>query len=229
MTSGVRLVVLGRQGAGKGTQCLKLSRHYVVPHISTGDMLRSAVRAETELGLRAKEIMSAGDLVPDDVMIGIVDERLEHDDTTHRGYILDGFPRTVAQAEALADITAARPLDLVIDLDVPEKVVLERLASRRVCVDCQANYSVDRPPRYGWRCDNCGGEVIQREDDTPEAIKHRLAAYEQSTAPLIAWYKDRDLLAIVDGQGDQDDVTGRIIEAIEARRSDSSATTPAAT
>jgi adenylate kinase len=219
VTSGVRLVVLGRQGAGKGTQCVRLSRHYVVPHISTGDMLRAAVRAETELGLKAKAIMAAGDLVPDDVMIGIVDERLEHDDTTHRGYILDGFPRTVHQAEALAEITAERPLDLVLDLDVPEKVVLERLASRRVCVDCQANYSVDKPPRYGWRCDNCGGEVVQREDDTPEAIQHRLTAYNKQTTPLIAWYKDRDLLEVVDGHGDPDDVTARIIAAIESRRS----------
>jgi adenylate kinase len=198
---------------------VRLSRHYVVPHISTGDMLRAAVRAETELGLKAKAIMSAGDLVPDDVMIGIVDERLEHDDTTHRGYILDGFPRTVHQAEALATITAERPLDLVIDLDVPEEIVLARLASRRVCVDCQANYSVDVPPRYGWRCDNCGGEVIQREDDTPEAIQHRLDAYTKQTAPLIDWYKDRDLLEVVDGQGEQDDVTARIIAAIESRRS----------
>ena len=219
MTSGVRLVVLGRQGAGKGTQCVKLSRHYVVPHISTGDMLRSAVRAETELGLRAKAIMSAGDLVPDDVMIGIVDERLEHDDTTHRGYILDGFPRTVAQAEALAEITAARPLDLVVDLDVPEDIVLERLASRRVCIDCQANYSVDKPPRYGWRCDNCGGEVVQRQDDTPTAIQHRLDEYEHKTAPLIEWYSDRDLLAVVDGEGQLDEVTKRVVAAIDIRRS----------
>src|SRR5688572_22569222 len=181
-------------------------------------MLRAAVRAETELGLRAKEIISAGDLVPDDVMIGIVDERLEHDDTTHRGYILDGFPRTVHQADALADITAERPLDLVVDLDVPEEIVLARLASRRVCVDCQANYSVDAPPKYGWRCDNCGGEVVQREDDTPDAIRHRLDAYNQSTEPLISWYKDRDLLEVVDGQGALDDVTARIAQAIEARR-----------
>ena len=228
MTAGVRLVMLGRQGAGKGTQCTRLSRHYVVPHISTGDMLRAAVKEGTDLGRKAGELMAAGELVPDDIMIGIVDERLDADDTTGRGYILDGFPRTVDQADALDKITASRPLDVVIDLDVPEKVVLERLASRRVCVDCQANYSVDRPPRYGWRCDNCGGEVIQREDDTPDAIKHRLAAYEKSTAPLIAWYKDRDLLAIVDGQGDQDDVTARVIEAIEARRTDP-ATSPATT
>jgi adenylate kinase len=219
VTSGVRLVVLGRQGAGKGTQCVRLSRHYVVPHISTGDMLRAAVKAETELGRKASELMSAGDLVPDDIMVGIVEERLGDDDTTHRGYILDGFPRTVTQADALAQITAARPLDLVVDLDVPTDIVLSRLASRRVCVDCGSNYSFETPPRYGWSCDNCGGEVIQRQDDTPTAIKHRLDEYEHKTAPLIEWYSDRDLLAVVDGQGKLDEVTQRVVASIESRRS----------
>jgi adenylate kinase len=218
VTSGARLVVLGRQGAGKGTQCVRLSRHYVVPHISTGDMLRAAVRADTELGRQAGAIMADGGLVPDDLMVGIVEERLDRGDTTHRGYILDGFPRTVAQADALAEITASRPLDAVIDLDVPTEVVLARLASRRACVDCGTNYSVDKPPRYGWRCDNCGGEVVQRSDDTPEAIKHRLDEYETKTAPLIEWYKDRDLLEVVDGEGDPDEVTQRLVYAIDARR-----------
>lgn len=212
------MVVLGRQGAGKGTQCLRLSRHYVVPHISTGDMLRSAVKAQTELGVKAGELMAAGALVPDDLMVGIVEERLGHDDTTQRGYILDGFPRTVAQAEALAAITASRPLDLVIDLDVPTDVVLARLSSRRVCTDCGTNYSVDAPPRYGWRCDNCGGEVVQREDDTPEAIGKRLEAYERETAPLVAWYRDRGLLEVVDGQGEPDEITQRLIDVVDASR-----------
>jgi adenylate kinase len=215
----VRLVVLGRQGAGKGTQCVRLSRHFVVPHISTGDMLRAAVRADTELGRKAKEIMEDGGLVPDDIMIGIVEDRLQHSDTTHRGYILDGFPRTVEQATELARITEARPLDVVIDLEVPTEVVKTRLASRRVCVDCGSNYSVDKPPRYGWRCDNCGGEVIQREDDTFDAIQHRLDAYEAKTAPLVAWYLDRDLIDVVDGEGDPDDVAKRLIAVIDARRS----------
>jgi adenylate kinase len=218
VTSGVRLVVLGRQGAGKGTQCLRLSRHYVVPHISTGDMLRSAVKAQTDLGVKAGELMAAGALVPDDLMVGIVEERLGQDDTTQRGYILDGFPRTVAQAEALAAITASRPLDLVIDLDVPTDVVLARLSSRRVCSDCGANYSVDAPPRYGWRCDNCGGEVVQRNDDTPEAISKRLEAYEKETAPLVAWYRDRGLLEVVDGEGEPDEITQRLIGVVDASR-----------
>ena len=218
MTVGVRLVMLGRQGAGKGTQCTRLSRHYVVPHISTGEMLRAAVKEGTELGRKAAEIMNEGGLVPDDVMIGIVDERLDHDDTTRRGYILDGFPRTVPQAKALAEITVARPLDLVIDLDVPKEVVLHRLASRRVCADCGANYSVDKPPRYDCVCDNCGGDVEQREDDTPAAIEKRLAEYERETAPLIDWYSDLTLLEVVDGQGSTSDVSLRLFGMIDVRR-----------
>ena len=146
MIPGARLVMLGRQGAGKGTQCVRLSRHYVVPHISTGDMLRAAVKEGTELGRQAQEVMDRGELVSDELMSGIVEKRLERDDTKNRGYILDGFPRTVGQAEALEKATTDRPLDLVIDLEVPVPVVLERLASRRVCVDCGANYSADKSP-----------------------------------------------------------------------------------
>jgi adenylate kinase len=220
VTVGVRLVMLGRQGAGKGTQCTRLSRHYVVPHISTGEMLRAAVKEGTELGRKAAEIMNEGGLVPDDVMIGIVDERLDHDDTTRRGYVLDGFPRTVPQAKALADITDKRPLNLVIDLDVPKEVVLERLAGRRVCADCGANYSVDKPPRYDCVCDNCGGEVEQREDDTPAAIEKRLAEYERETAPLIDWYRDMGLLDVVDGQGRASEVTQRLFAVVDLRRGD---------
>jgi adenylate kinase len=216
VTKGARLVLLGRQGAGKGTQCVRLSRHYVVPHISTGDMLRAAVREGTEFGLKAKEVMDRGDLVSDDIMGGVVRERLDSDDTRN-GYILDGFPRTVPQAEVLGDITREQPLDLVIDLVVPTEVVLERLAARRVCVDCNTNYSVDSPPKYGWVCDNCGGEVVQRADDTPEAIQKRLDLYERETAPLIAWYRERGLLVEVDGLGPAEEVTGRLVEAIDAR------------
>jgi adenylate kinase len=209
--------MLGRQGAGKGTQCTRLSRHYVVPHISTGEMLRAAVKEGTELGRKAAEIMNEGGLVPDDVIIGIVDERLDHDDTTRRGYVLDGFPRTVPQAKALAEITESRPLNLVIDLDVPQEIVLRRLASRRVCADCGANYSMDKPPRYDCVCDNCGGEVEQREDDTPAAIEKRLAEYERETAPLIDWYRELGLLEVVDGQGSTTDVTQRLFAVVDLR------------
>jgi adenylate kinase len=212
------MVMLGRQGAGKGTQCVRLSRHYVVPHISTGDMLRSAVRVGTDLGRKAAELMAAGELVPDDIMIGIVEERLDADDTTQRGYILDGFPRTVDQAEALAKITVTRPLDVVIDLDVDRRIVLKRLAGRRVCDDCGANYSSSAPPKYGWVCDNCGGDVIQRDDDKPAAIERRLAEYEAKTAPLIAWYQERGLLEIVDGLGSTDQVLVRLVTIIDQLR-----------
>lgn len=211
--------MLGRQGAGKGTQCTRLSRHFVVPHISTGDMLRAAVKEGTEFGRKAQEYMSAGELLPDDVIIGIVEERLLKDDTRNRGYILDGFPRTEEQAESLAEITAEQPLDMVVDLDVPTDVVLERLASRRVCADCGANYSVETPPKHNWSCDHCGGEVIQRDDDTEDAIRRRLALYEEETAPLVDWYRSRDLLMVIDGDGDADEVTARLIRAIELARS----------
>lgn len=218
MIPGARLVLLGRQGAGKGTQCTRLSRHYVVPHISTGDMLRSAVREGTAFGRKAKEYMDAGELLPDDVIVGIVDERLSLDDTRARGFILDGFPRTVAQATALLDITQPRGLDLAVNLDVPREAVLARLAARRVCRDCGANYSVDQPPKYNWTCDVCGGDVIQRADDTEEAITRRLDLYERETAPLIAWFRERELLVEVDGVGDPDTVSARLVRAIDRQR-----------
>jgi adenylate kinase len=219
MIPGARLVLLGRQGAGKGTQCVRLARHYVVPHISTGDMLRMAVKEGTDFGSKAKDYMDAGELLPDDVMCGIVQERLSRADTTSRGYILDGFPRTVVQAESLATITAeaAKPIDLVVDLEVPEEIVIQRISKRRVCGDCGTNYSVDAPPRYDWTCDVCGGDVQQRDDDTEEAIRHRLELYAQQTAPLIAWYTERQLLVPVDGLGHPDDVTQRLITAVDSR------------
>jgi adenylate kinase len=215
---GVRLVILGRQGAGKGTQCVRLARHYVVPHISTGDMLRAAVKEGTDFGRKAQEYMSRGDLLPDDIIIGVVGERLAKDDTRTRGYILDGFPRTVGQAEALAELTEDDPLDLAVDLEVPEDVVLARISNRRVCVDCGTNYSVQTPPRYNWTCDVCGGEVVQREDDTPDAVRKRLNLYTQETEPLIAWFLSKDLLVTVDGLGSADEVTQRLIRAIDRRR-----------
>jgi adenylate kinase len=215
---GARLVILGRQGAGKGTQCTRLSRHYVVPHISTGDMLRTAVREGTEFGRRAKEIMDAGELVPDEVMVGVVDERLERDDTRTRGFILDGFPRTVNQAEELLRITSPRGIDMAINLEVPRDVVLERLSQRRTCEDCGANYSTEVPPKYPWTCDICGGDVIQRADDTPESINRRLDLYDRETSPLVAWFESRDLLETVDGMGDPDEVSARLIRAIDKRR-----------
>ena len=220
MIPGARLIILGRQGAGKGTQCIRLSRHFVVPHISTGDILRAAVREGTEMGRQAKAIMDAGGLVSDEIMIGIVDERLSKRDTSTRGYLLDGFPRTVPQAKALSDLTASveRPIDVVVDLDVPRELVLDRLSRRRVCNVCGQNYvatGMERPP---WTCDNCGGDVVQRDDDTPEAINHRLDLYESQTSPLIDYYADVDMLAVINGVGHPDDVFRRIIDTVERWR-----------
>ncbi len=218
MTEGVRLVMLGRQGAGKGTQAIRLAQHYVVPHISTGDMLRAAVAAGTEFGLRAKSVMDAGGLVGDDIMIGVVDERLNESDTTKRGYILDGFPRTVPQGHSLEAITESRPLDVVVDLEVPEEVVLERITKRRVCKTCGHIYSVDAPPKNGWICDVDGGEVIQRADDTEDAVRKRLDLYAAETKPLVPFYAERGLLVEVDGLGTTDEVFARLLAAVEARR-----------
>jgi adenylate kinase len=217
---GARLIILGRQGAGKGTQCTRLSRHYVVPHISTGDILRAAVREGTELGKQAKAIMDAGSLVSDEIMIGIVAERLDRPDAATRGYLLDGFPRTVPQAKALGDITANvdRPIDVVIDLDVPRELVLDRLSRRRVCNVCQTNYVATGMERQPWICDNCGGDVVHRDDDTPEAINHRLDLYESQTSPLIEHYQDLSMLSVVNGVGHPDDVFRRIIDVIERIR-----------
>ena len=210
--------MLGRQGAGKGTQCVRLSRHYVVPHISTGDMLRTAAREGSELGLMAKQIMDEGGLVGDEVMIGLVDERLRKPDADSRGYILDGFPRTVAQAQALERITTDRPIHGVIDLDVPREIVLERLSSRRVCRDCGTNYTASNGYRSTWICDVCGGDVEQRADDTPDAVNRRLDLYETQTAPLIMHYSKMDLLLVVNGVGHPDHVFKRLCEAVDARR-----------
>ena len=218
MAAGARLVVLGKQGAGKGTQCLSLSHHYVVTHVSTGDMLREAVKQRTPLGLKAKDLMDRGELLSDDLIIEMVTTRLEESDTKNRGFILDGCPRTVTQAQMLTDWMAPFDLDLVIDIEVPTSQVLRRLASRRVCVDCGANYSLASRPIINWTCDVCGGEVIQREDDTEEAISRRLEIYEIQTAPLIDWYRDRGQLAQVSGTGSPESVTKRIVRAIEDRR-----------
>jgi adenylate kinase len=215
---GARLVLLGRQGAGKGTQCTRLSRHYVVPHISTGDILRAAVREGTEFGQKAKELMDAGELLPDDVIVGIIDERLDRDDIRARGFILDGFPRTTTQAEELIRITAPRGIDLAVNLEVPRDLVLRRLASRRVCVDCGTNYSAEEHPKYGSTCDVCGGDVVQREDDTHDSIERRLDLYEAETQPLIAWFEDRDMIVTVDGLGHPDEVTARLVRVIDSHR-----------
>jgi adenylate kinase len=219
MTSGIRLVLLGRQGAGKGTQAVRLAEHFAVPHVSTGDMLRAAVKAGTEFGLKAKAVMDAGGLVSDEIMVGVVRERLDEPDAAARGYVLDGFPRTEAQADALAGITGDRPLDVVLNLDVPEAVVIERITKRRVCRSCGRIYSVDSPPARDWICDTDGGEVVQRDDDTEDAVRKRLELYAAETLPLVAFYAARGQLVEVDGLGTADQVFVRVVDAIAARRS----------
>ncbi len=218
MIPGARLIILGRQGAGKGTQCVRLSRHFVVPHISTGDMLRAAVREGTPLGTAAKTVIEAGGLVGDEIMVGIVNERLSRDDARTRGYILDGFPRTVGQAQALDEITEERPLDAVIDLDVPRDLVLQRLSSRRVCRDCGTNYVAKGTERQPWICEVCGGDITHRADDTPDAINNRLDLYEQQTSPLIEYYGATGRLTVVDGVATPDQVFARLTTAVEVSR-----------
>lgn len=218
MISGVRLIIIGRQGAGKGTQCLRMSRHYVVPHVSTGDMLRAAVREGTELGKQAEQVIQAGQLVGDEIMISLVAERLEQDDARSRGYILDGFPRTVVQAEALDRISADRPIDAVLDIDVPRDMVIQRISARRTCRDCGANYTAKGVERSTWTCDTCGGDVVQRADDTPDAINRRLDLYESQTSPLLDYYDRQGRLTVIDGSASPDEVFARLTAAIDAAR-----------
>jgi len=197
---------------------VRLSHHYVVPHVSTGDMLRAAVKQGTAMGLKAKDQMDRGELLGDDLVMEMVAERLGESDVRARGFILDGCPRTVAQAEQLASLLAPFDLDLAIDIEIHTSQVLRRLAARRVCVDCGANYSLSAPPLINWTCDVCGGEVVQREDDTEDAIERRLKLYERQTAPLIEWYRDRNQLESVPGTGSPDAVTRRMVKVIEQRR-----------
>ena len=218
MVPGVKLVVLGKQGAGKGTQCVRLSHHYVVPHVSTGDMLRAAVKSGSPLGRKAQEMMDRGELLGDDLIMAMVEQRLSEADCRARGFILDGCPRTTRQAEALATLLAPENLDVVVDIEVPTVQVLKRLAARRVCIDCGANYSVSSPPKVNWSCDVCGGEVVQRVDDTEEAISRRLDLYDLQTAPLIEWYRERRQLVRVSGVGSPDTVLARIVRAAEEQR-----------
>jgi adenylate kinase len=209
------LAILGKQGAGKGTQAVRLCRHYVIPHISTGDIFRAAVKSGSDFGRRAKQYMDAGELVPDGVVIGMVRERLSADDARNRGFLLDGYPRTIAQAEALDHMVTPRGLDLALDIEIRTEVALTRLAGRRVCVDCGSNYSTDKPPTVDWICDVCSGKVVQRDDDTEAAITRRLVLYEEQTNPLMAWYEETRRLVRVDGEADPDTVTFRLTEAID--------------
>ena len=212
----VRLIVFGRQGAGKGTQATRLAERYGIPHISTGDMLRAAVKEGTEFGLKAKEYMDAGQLLPDDVMLGLVAERLSQPDAVP-GWLLDGFPRTDQQAEDLQGLVAEGGITAAINLDVPESVVVERISSRRVCTNCGTIYSAGDDSGISGECAKCGGEVVQRDDDTEEAVRKRLATYNEQTAPLLDWFQRQGLLETVDGVGEPDDIAVLVAEAVESK------------
>ena len=211
-----RLVLLGKQGAGKGTQAKRLAEHYEISHLSTGDMFREQAAQGTAFGLEAKRYMDEGDLVPDDIVIGVVEECLAPGGPLGNGFVLDGFPRTLHQAKEL-DRVLGDQLDLALNIDVPYEVVLDRLAGRRVCENCQRVYHVNMPPTRDWICDTCGGNVVQRDDDKPEAIDRRLQLYDQETVPIIDYYRDRGVLQVVDGVGEGDDVFERLVKAVDAR------------
>jgi len=212
----VRLVLVGPPGAGKGTQAQFIAAHFSIPKISTGDIFRANVSQGTELGMAAKRYMDAGDLVPDEVTIAMVRDRLAEDDTTD-GFLLDGFPRNVPQAETLDAILAelGTKLDVVLELVVDDGEVIRRLSGRRTCRTCGHIWHVDfEPPDKEGICDICGGELFQRDDDLPETIRHRLDVYAEQTAPLVAFYADRGILIGIDAAGLVEDITDRAIEAL---------------
>ncbi len=212
----MNLIMLGPPGAGKGTQAKMLVDKLGIPQISTGDMLRAAVAEGTELGKKAKEYMDKGQLVPDEVVIGIVKERLAKPDC-EKGFILDGFPRTVPQAEALDGILEemGRKIDYVINIVVPDEEILKRLTGRRTCKKCGAMYHVVyNPPKKEGVCDKCGGELYQRDDDKEETIKNRLKVYADQTAPLVEYYRGKGVLVDIDGTKGIDDIFQDILKAI---------------
>ena len=214
----MKLILLGPPGAGKGTQAKMLTERFGIPQISTGDILRAAVKEGTPMGVKAKSFMDAGALVPDEVVIGIVRERLQKDDCG-QGFILDGFPRTVAQADALKDALKelGRDLDTVVSLEVDSEALVERLTGRRTCRQCGKGYHVKfDPPAVADRCDVCGGELYQRDDDQEATIRNRLDVYNRQTAPLVTYYREAGLLAPIDGMMEISAVQEKILAVLQA-------------
>lgn len=212
----MRVIMLGPPGAGKGTQASRIAERYGIPHISTGDMFRANLKQGTALGQEARQYMDAGELVPDDLVVRMVDDRLSWDDAQD-GWNLDGFPRTIGQAEALDGLLDQRgtPIDVVLRFAVDDDEVVERLSGRRVCRECGEIYHVHaNPPAEEGVCDACGGELYQRDDDQEEVIRNRLASYARDTEPLEQFYADRGLLRDVEAVGDIDDVTDRALAVL---------------
>lgn len=212
----LRAVLLGPPGAGKGTQAVRLVEKYEIPHISTGDIFRKNIKEGTELGKKAQEYMNAGALVPDELVVDLVKDRLQQDDCKN-GFLLDGFPRTIFQAEKLDEFLSEsnQKMDIVINLKVEKEALIKRLTGRRVCKDCGASYHiVNIPPKKEGVCDICGGELIQRKDDNIETVENRINVYEEQTAPLIGYYKEAGSLVDFDGEASLDEVFDAIVQAI---------------
>ena len=209
----MKLILLGAPGAGKGTQAEKICEKFNIPAISTGNIIRAALANGTEMGLKAKSYMDAGQLVPDEVVIGIIQERLKEDDCKN-GFILDGFPRTIPQAQALEDMGIE--IDKVVDIEVPDETITARLSGRRVCEKCANSYHmIYKFPKVEGICDACGGKLIQRKDDAPETVQARLVEYHAMTEPLKDFYQKLGKLTIVEGQEEVADTTKLVFEALE--------------
>jgi len=212
----MNLILFGPPGAGKGTQAKKLAETYSIPHISTGDILRDNVQKGTELGLEAKKYMDSGELVPDDVLIGLIKVRLSEPDANH-GYLLDGYPRTKPQADALTDILEkiSKPIDYVLNIDVQDEELVRRLSNRRICNNCGASYHLEfNPPKTNANCDSCEGKLYQRDDDKEEVILQRLSVYKKQTQPLIKYYDDQNILVTIDGKGQVEDIFNKITDIL---------------
>ena len=210
----MKIILLGAPGAGKGTQAEVICNRYNIPAISTGNLIREALKTGTEMGLKAKSYMASGALVPDEVVIGIIKERIVKDDCKD-GFILDGFPRTIPQAEALDKMGIV--IDKVIDIEVPDEKIINRMSGRRVCEKCGASYHLEyKKPKVEGICDACSGTLIQRKDDHPDTVKSRLDVYHSETEPLKDYYEKQGKLTVVEGQEEIEDTTRLLIEALEA-------------
>ncbi len=212
----MNIVFLGPPGAGKGTQAKKIAEKYGIPQISTGDMFREHLSKGTELGQKAKEYMDKGQLVPDEIVLGMVEERLKQPDC-EKGFILDGFPRTVPQAEALDKLLEkiGKKIDYAICIDVPDDELVKRLTGRRTCKNCGMMYHVIfKPPKEEGKCDVCGGELYQRADDNEETVRNRLKVYHEQTEPIIQFYEKKGVLHRIDGMGSIDEIFDRIVKVL---------------